>query len=463
MNELITRMDNTAQGLFQLALPLRNVKANNKNVIEILGFSFVMNCFTPHDENTAKDIDAIDVITTYYRTQYGQIYNALVSVRGTMLTLDFDGRGEYPICEIFALYYMTKYDITPQAEKRIDSNTIADMQQRAFIFVNIAKKHKSALEAFSIYEQKTPLRRQTKNISPKALVIPNNKLSNTMPLFDGAGEYILNVLKKKNKQIQTSVFLSYNDDNISMSRPFTPFDRAVYNGISSIYEAGNIDFTPAIVWRAMNGLTDNEKPCKSEIDAVTRAIDKMRFIEIRIDCTAELNAYRVEMDKEQIKGGIIKNYLLPAKGITLWTDNGTIIDAYTFMDVPPLLLYADTLKQVIRVSPQVLHIADKDNVPIARTDTRLLLRNALIVRVNHMQHTRAANRVIRLYDYTKSGKEHKGLFSQIDKNDVSREEARRMRADIELILNYWTRIGYIAGYTPCAESKGHVTGYEIRT
>lgn len=331
-----------------------------------------------------------------------------------------------------------------------------------------------ALEAFISAENPTNAQEIIEHLSsvcPAKFVIPNNKLANTMTrgVID-IGKITLEESRRGAKKlIETTCILTYEGDNVHLSgrQPFTEYDRNVYNAVSSLYVYGDQSHvvTPAMVYRAMTGLTDSEKPTAGQLAAVTRSLDKMRFIRARIDCTAELQARRITLNSKQINGGEIDTYLLTADAIKVQA-GGQTVRAYRIIKTPILYEYAAAVKQVLTLPASVLDVKELNpggsiGARLPNTESRILIKGYLIRRIEGMKGKNGLNNpVIALYDYQRDGETHQGLYSIAGKPDADRKEMQRIREDAEKMLAYWAATGYIKSFEAQTERK-KITGYII--
>lgn len=316
------------------------------------------------------------------------------------------------------------------------------------------------------------------SILPKNHVIPNNKLANIMTrgIIDIDKITLEESRRGAKKPVETTCTLTYEGDKVHLSgrQPFTEYDRNVYNAVSSLYVYGDQSHivTPAMVYRAMTGLTDSEKPTAGQLAAVKRSLDKMRFIRARIDCTEELKARRITLNSKQINGGEIDTYLLAADAIKVQA-GGKTVRAYRIIKTPILYEYAAAVKQVSTVPASVLGVKEISEMTVdgvktltigqrlPNTESRILIKGYLIRRIEGMKGKNSLNNpVIVLYDYERDGETHKGLYSIAGKPNAKGLEAKRIRTDVGTMLAYWAATGYIKSFE--AQTQGRkITGYII--
>lgn len=399
--------------------------------------------------------------------------------------------------ESFILYYFTtRPDIRPSEAGQFtqaDKEALIAQYKRfeAFIvkyFDGVERANAAwdgewtaALEAFIAAENPADAQEIIEHLTsvlPEKYVVPNNKLANTMTrgIIDIGRITLEESRRGAKKLVETTCILTYEGDNVHLSgrQPFTEYDRNVYNAVSSLYVYGDQSHvvTPAMVYRAMTGLTDSEKPTAGQLAAVTRSLDKMRFIRARIDCTEELKMRRITLNSKQINGGEIDTYLLTADAIKVQA-GGQTVRAYRIINTPILYEYAAAVKQVLTLPASVLDVKEISEVTVdgakkltigarlPNTESRILIKGYLIRRIEGMKGKNGlSNPVISLYDYQRDGETHQGLYSIAGKPDADRKEMQRIREDAEKMLAYWAATGYIKAFEAQTERK-KITGYKI--
>ena len=392
--------------------------------------------------------------------------------------------------ESFILYYFTtRPDIRPSEAGQFtqaDKEKLIEQYKRFEAFIvkyfdgveraNAARDGEwtAALEAFIAAENPADAQEIIEHLTsvlPEKYVVPNNKLANTMTkgIID-IGKITLEESRRGAKKlVETTCILTYEGDNVHLSgrQPFTEYDRNVYNAVSSLYIYGDQSHvvTPAMVYRAMTGLTDSEKPTAGQLAAVTRSLDKMRFIRARIDCTEELKMRRITLNSKQINGGEIDTYLLTADAIKVQA-GGQTVRAYRIIKTPILYEYAAAVKQVLTLPASVLDVKELNpggsiGARLPNTESRILIKGYLIRQIEGMKGKNGlSNPVISLYDYQRDGETHQGLYSIAGNTDPTRTEASRIRDDAEKMLAYWAATGYIKAFEAQTERK-KITGYKI--
>lgn len=281
---------------------------------------------------------------------------------------------------------------------------------------------------------------QLSSLIPTRHVMPNNKLTNTLTddIID-TGSYELTVAGKGKNAVTTVCVLTYEGDNVKLTgrQSFTEYDRNVYNAVTSLFVYGDEAHivTPAQVYRAMVNMTETETPSAQQIGAVTRSLDKMRFIRARVDCTEELRRRGANLDGEQITGGMIDTYLLTADAVTVMT-GGKTVKAYRIIKTPILYEYSSLVKQVLTIPAKLLDIQEGGQ-RVKNTEQRIAIKGYLLRRIEVMKgKTPQSNHILFDAIYTAAGEE-----------SPSDMEKKRLREYVFTVLDYWKELGYIKGYS----------------
>lgn len=279
---------------------------------------------------------------------------------------------------------------------------------------------------------------------PKNFLIHNNinKIAFTGTTFN------VNVGTEK-KQIHTKVLIDYKDKNIKLPSNFTTYDKVVFDAIITLYEAGNNIFTADMVFRCMNGLTNKEKPTPQQKGAVTKSIEKMRFMHCEIDYTEEANARLRFQNKEELSRFKIEGYFLNADKITI-AAGGKPVEAYFINKKPILYEYAQFNKQIINVPLQLLNTKQV----VSSTDEIIVIREYLISRIESAKNGYLSNKIT-----------YEAIFEQVNlvnsnKDETSKKKITRLKKSIKKILEWWKTEKYIKDYKEYKENRA-IKGIEI--
>ena len=289
-----------------------------------------------------------------------------------------------------------------------------------------------------------------KSVIPKNHVKPNNKLANkiTKDIVD-EGEFNLIVSSgKAKKEVYTKVMLAYDNENIQLSgQKYTPYDREVYDGVVTLYAAGNDIVTPAMVYRAMNGLIESEYVKPETLEAVTKSLDKSMFIKITIDYTEEAKLYNKKFEKTHYMGN-----LLSADKITVKV-SGTEYEGYKLLRKPILYEYAQISGQIISVPIKVLQTKDA----VRSTDEVIIIRGYLLRQIEWLRNTNT---------YRSDNVTYQGIYEELEISRIIlaakayENKTAKIRNHVKSILDEWKEQGYIIDYVEYKDGKT-LTGITI--
>ena len=289
---------------------------------------------------------------------------------------------------------------------------------------------------------------QLASIIPQKHVIPNNKLANslTKDIID-AGLIELDIGKKKG-DIITRCILSYEGDNVQLTsrQPFTEYDRQVADAVTSLYEYGDESHivTAATVYRAMIHATETETPSPQQIGAVTRSLDKMRFVRVQIDCSEELTKRKLSLNGAQVTGGKIDTYLLALDKLEV-TAGGQKVTAYKVIKTPILYDYSKLTGQVLTVPAALLDVRDKDGARVANTERRIAIKGYLMRRIERMKGKTGATQSKHIL--------FADLYASVCDGEPSDKEKRLIRDYVPQVLDYWKRSSYIKDYADLTKGR----------
>ena len=280
-----------------------------------------------------------------------------------------------------------------------------------------------------------------KSFVPLKHIKPVNKLANTIThdIID-IGEIELIISNKKD--VSTKVMLAFDSNHIQLSghEKYTPYDREVYDGVVTLYEAGNSIITPPMVYRAMNGLSETEYVSSQSVTAVTKSLDKSRFIRTTIDYTEEAKLYNKNIQKSHYDG-----YLLAATKITVKV-SGNEQEAYKLISKPILYEYAQISGQIITVPAKLLQTKDA----LRSTDEVIVIRGFLLRQIEWIKNEKATRSANITY---KSIYEELEITKDIYKADMYKKKTHATRVHVKTILEEWKRQGYLKDYEEYKERK----------
>lgn len=380
-----------------------------------------------------------------------------------------------------------KLDFTTEADA---NKLIALYEKMGALYMahsNTINSGNDLIQAFSSNAVETLKQLNTIARVPKQYVAPNHKLVNSLQKATRTLEDIIEVTltvsaNGAKKPVTATCVLSYEGTNVKISgrQPFTEFDRNVYNAVVSLFVAGNRYFTVDMVWRAMTGKTAQEQATPAQQGAITKSLDKMRFMRAQIDCSEEFKMRRISIDGLTASGGYDDNLLHLS---VAWVSAGkNTIRAYEILTAPVLYLYSAAVKQIISVPIGLLDVkkmsknGKPDTHSLEYTERRVIIKGYLMRRIEGMKGKNSLNnRCIAFIDYTRNDTVHEGLYTIAGSPELSqpmpdnltnkektkrKNNARQIREDAVAILDYWKATKYIKGYS-CYKEKGVYAGFEI--
>lgn len=208
---------------------------------------------------------------------------------------------------------------------------------------------------------------------PERFLITNSKVANTLKHMDNGKESILTVGKRGSLPVEVKSILSFTDKNIVTHTPLSEYDKIVHDSVCSLLEAGNVVFTPDMVYRTMNGMTESESVSPVSSAKIAQSLDKMRTAEISIEYTEQLQQRHPE---EKISSAVISGPMLMMQKVTV-TAGGNTTTAYRLADVPAIYRYSKEIGQVISVPLALLNTKDV----LRSSESVIIIRAYLIKRI----------------------------------------------------------------------------------
>ena len=301
---------------------------------------------------------------------------------------------------------------------------------------------------------------QLNSVIPQKHVIANHAIVNSLNDVLDAGERkaLPVALKGKEGEVNTYCMATYEGDNVTISsrQTFDEYDRNVSDAVTSLYLYGDPShiITPAMVYRTMIHATDTETPSAHQIEAVTRSLDKLRFVRVVIDCSEELTYRNLSLNGAQVTNGKIDTYLQAMEMLEVTAGDQTV-KAYRVLKTPILYEYSHMIGQVLTVPANLLDIREKRKdgavTRTANTEQRIAIKGYLLRRIEVMKGKTKQHRSI-LY---------KTLLAVIGEENANGKRRHEIRQYVKTCLDYWTEVGHIAGYSTYKEGR-EIAGVKIR-
>ena len=231
---------------------------------------------------------------------------------------------------------------------------------------------------------------------------------------------------------------------------FTAYDREVYDGVTTLYEAGNRVITPPMVYRAMNGLTETEYISSIAIDKVKESLDKSSRIRTVIDYTDEAKMYNQKIDKT-----IYEGYLIACNKITVEA-GGIKQEAYKLLDKPILYAYAQISRQIISVPINLLNTKNTVN----STEDVIIIRGYLLRQIERMKNEKSNRSTNITYQGIYDELEIKSVKGNAEQYQAYKDKTLKIRNHVKAILKIWQQKNYINNFEEYKDSR-QIKGVKI--
>ena len=278
---------------------------------------------------------------------------------------------------------------------------------------------------------------------PKTHIQPISKVARKLIGAENGTSYLVNSTgdNEAKQSVLTFLSLSYDGDDLEISRPLTGYDEEIHNAVATLYVAGNRTFTARQVYQTITGSKTNPK--KEKLAEIEASLDKQRRTFVTLDWSKELRGKTAEIDGETITADQchLETYMLDADKTRIKTAKGTVVNGYVLARPPILYQHARTTKQLISY-PQAL--LEATATVASKTNTNMLMRSYLIMRIKTM--TRPGAKLVKQIRYDT-------VFEKAGANPKERKDKARLVKTIKKYLDAFVKEGLIAGWSEY-EAKG---------
>lgn len=299
-----------------------------------------------------------------------------------------------------------------------------------------------AREEFNVfYREDRPALPKQDTIRPTTHVQGISKVSDKIVEVDNGGSLYLDMSgdNEAKESVLTSLSLSYEGEDVQISKPMTPFDREVHDAVATLWAAGNRTITPRQVHQTMTGVSG--KPSSATVKEVEKSLDKQRKTFVTLDYSDELRGKTAEFDGEIVTADQCRYeaYMLNADKVMLTTSNGADKIGYIIKAAPVLYRHDRTTKQITSYPQRLLEDTSK---VVSMTPRNVLIRSYLIRRIKRMSHKGSkSSRNIR-YD---------AICEAADMSCANRTEQKRVKDTAKKLLDAFVANGFIGGWTEYAD------------
>lgn len=182
--------------------------------------------------------------------------------------------------------------------------------------------------------------------------------------------------KSEKSDLQKKAFVYYGldfseiENEVTITKQLTPFDKRVYIAAAALYNAGNKIFSASQIYAAIG---NTGRPKTEQVKKINDALTKMGSAHLFLDNNEEIKVYK----------GIARfkydSALLPFERTTAYINGQYTDSAIHLFREPPLISFAKERKQVTTIPLKVLQS------PINKTAANLQIEDYLIERIGRMK------------------------------------------------------------------------------
>ena len=217
-------------------------------------------------------------------------------------------------------------------------------------------------------------------------VMNNSKVMAILPkvsAMEGTTRVNCNV-GTKSKEILVPMRLATTDKLLPAN--ITPYDKAVFDGVCTLFEAGNAVFTPDMVYRAMNGKKGSTRVSPAARQKVSDSLEKQMMTLITIDFYNQAEAYGMTKPDDKRSKFVIKGNMLYLQKASVVINGVETESAFKLIKPPALLSYAKTFNHVLYVPISTFDMGNalkgSDDITVM---TRYIAQQLVIMRGGHIQ------------------------------------------------------------------------------
>ena len=253
---------------------------------------------------------------------------------------------------------------------------------------------------------------------PLTHVAPIDKVSNKI-FTGGITNALTNVRMGKRgsgRSITTTVQLHFAPE-IENLPTIGLYEKAVNNGICSVYKVGNKIMTDRMIYQAMTGNPDANLSPKQAV-MINQAITTLMYTGAKIDMSEELKSRKIPGTMQYDEN------LIHAKRGT-YNLNGAQTTAIELLDAPLSLKIGETKDQIARLPMSAIA------TPVNKTEESIALQTYLLDRIYAMRGSKKDERRI----------SYATVYTEIWGNEAdskSRTQKKRLRGYMAEMLSHWT-------------------------
>lgn len=203
--------------------------------------------------------------------------------------------------------------------------------------------------------------------------------------------------KKSHTIISTKISAVYTAEG---KAEFQPIDFSIAGGIVDLINEGNLEFTPAAIWRATAQLKESQKVTPKQEEEVREAVERARATMLEFDITEEVHNYGLEDKLKEYYNEKTGRYTLPVNMLALEpkpiNQNGKVkygwkvlIDPETQKPALPGLYRHALLTARKEDKPQIASYKEEEismNGKVSMTKAAVVIRDALLDNIHRINN-----------------------------------------------------------------------------
>ena len=263
---------------------------------------------------------------------------------------------------------------------------------------------------------------------------------------------------KKSEPVYSLCSFSYDDTvdfeilNKKGIYKITGYDRRVYNAVGTLWLNGRKTVSLTEIFDVMNGYSKSN-PSSKQLQAVEKALNKLKSIKVYIDLTQEVKAHMIEdkdalveagilkSNTDKIKSAVIEDNMLHFRVGTITSEQGKEFKSIQIVGEPSLLTYNKAKGTLISIPMEYIGLNDSN-----ATEKIIAFQDYLLMRIiSYKNKKMLENKVV--YDtlYRDSG---------IDRPELSKDFIRD-RETIAKLMDEWVKKGLISSYEEVKEGRSY--------
>lgn len=278
-----------------------------------------------------------------------------------------------------------------------------------------------------------------------------SKVSNTITELNNGEDTHLKVGGKNEGSVQTFIKLNYDSDNMSLSKPISPYDREIHDAVATLWAAGNKTFTSAQVYRAMRGGNSALNPKRAALEKIEESLDKQRRTFVTLDFSQEARGRKLEFEGSPVTNLKRETYMLEADKVTIETAGGNKVEGYKISAEPILYWHDMTTKQIVSYPQALLAATSK---VASNTDRNILIRSYLLRRIKSMSGSANSRQIT-----------YESILKNIGEAGANRKTQGVIRESVRKFLTAFKDEGFITGwseYQTSNASHNKIAGVSIK-